>query len=112
MRSIRPIPKKMLIHSIQYEEYIGDERWGDKWADPVTINHVLVQPATSLSRGSNSEDVVAQHVLYIDRKHSSKFPHMTEKSKVTFEGDTWEVHKVNPYYAFGSIPHHYENELV
>lgn len=112
MSFIRPIPKQLLIHSVVYYEFVEDDAWEDDFLQPVTINHVRVEPATFLNRTNNRESNMARHILFIDRVHSSSYPRMKEKSKVIFMGEDYEVQKVNPYYAIGPEPHHYEVELV
>jgi len=110
--SIRPIPKKLLIHSVEYREFIEDQRWGDGFADPVTMEFVRVEPATSMNRDTSKEEVVARTVLYIDRVHTKPFVQPKEKDKVVFQGEEYEVHKVDVHYAFGPRIHHLEVELV
>ena len=112
MSGIRPIPKNLLIHTVEYREYQYDERWGDSFAEPVTLEFVRVEPATAMNRNAIREEITAQHVLFIDRAHSKPFVQMKEKDRVTFQGQEYEVHRVNPHYAFGPDPHHLEVELV
>ena len=112
MSGIRPIPKNLLIHSVEYREYLEDDRWGDGFADPITIEFVRVEPATALNRNTTREEIVAQHILFVDRVFSKPFVEMKEKSKVKFQGKEYEVHKVNIRYTFGPAPHHIEVELV
>ena len=110
--SIRPIPKRLLIHSVDYREFIEDQRWGDGFADPVTLEFVRVEPATSMNRDTSKEEVVARSVLYIDRVHTKPFVQPKEKDRVVFQGKEYEVHKVDVHYAFGPRIHHLEVELV
>ena len=110
--SIRPIPKKLLIHSVEYREHLEDDRWGDGFADPVTLEFVRVEPATSMNRDTSKEEVVARSVLYIDRTHSKPFVQPKEKDRIIFGGEEYEVHKVDVHYAFGPRIHHLEVELV
>ncbi len=112
MPGIRPIPKRLLIHAVEYREYLEDDRWGDSFDDPITVEFVRLEPATALNRDTSKEEVVARSVLYIDRVHTKPFVMMKEKSKVTFQGKEYEVHKVNVHYTFGPDPHHIEVELV
>lgn len=109
--NVRPIPKRLLLHSIVYTEKVKNDRWGKN--DPVTIDKVLVQPASTLNIKSNRQDVTADHLLFIDRVNSSHFFKMTEGSKVKFgDEDEWIVSKVKTLYALSDDPHHYEVELI
>lgn len=108
---VRAIPKKLLIHSIEYEAFSGNDGWGDTWDEPITINNVRVNPVSSLNRSGNSEGEQVNHVVFVDRKHSSHFPVFTIRSRITFNGVPREVVDVKPFYGFDSTPHHYEIEV-
>lgn len=108
---VKAIPSKLLIHSIEYEHYTGNDGWDDTWDEPITINNVRVEPVSQISRSSNAEGEQASHVVVVDRVHSSVFPDFAIKSRITFNGDPREVVDVKPFYGFGSKPHHYEVSL-
>ena len=110
--SIRPIPKRLLIHSVEYREFIEDQRWGSSFADPIPVTFVRVEPATSMSRDTSKEEVVARSVLYIDRVNTKPFLQPKEKDRIIFGGEEYEVHKIDVHYAFGPRIHHLEVELV
>ena len=111
MAKVKQIPKQLLIHSIKYEHYLGNDGWDDEWDDAITINNVRVEPVSQLNRSSDAEGTQANHVVIVDKKHSSAFPDFAIKSRITFNGDPREVVDVNPFYAFDSEPHHYELEV-
>ena len=110
--AVKPIPKRLLIHSVDYREYIQDDRWGDRYADPVTLRFVRVEPATALNRDATKEEISGQAVLFLDRVFTRPFVEPKEKSKVTFKGREYEIHEVKALYAFGPDAHHFEVVLV
>lgn len=113
MSTIRPIPKKLLIHSVIYTEKTDGDGWNDSSTPaPITIDRVRVDASTSLNRSSNRQDINADHVLFIDRVHSSQFFRMKEGSTVEFNGREWKVDTVQEFYDFKNQPHHYEIGLV
>lgn len=112
MSIFRPIPRKLLPHTITYEEYIGGDGWENDYAPPITINHVRVEPSTYIKRSANQEEILAKNIVFIDRVNSSPFTIPKQKGKVTFNGEEYEVHKVNPFYAVGTNIHYLEVELV
>lgn len=112
MPGIRPIPRKLLPHTIQYEEYTGGDGWGDEYAPAITINYVRVEPSTYLKRSTSQEEILAKNIVFIDRVSSSPFIMLKEKGRVIFNGTEYEVHKVNPFYTFSNTIHHIEVELV
>ncbi|MFB4164802.1 putative minor capsid protein [Alteribacillus sp. JSM 102045] len=113
MPTIRPIPKRLLIHSIMYIEKMDGDGWNDSSSPaPIDIERVRVDAATSITRDSDKRSVTADHVLFIDRVHSSQFFRMKEGSTVEFNGREWKVESVKEFYDFREQPHHYEVGLV
>ncbi|WP_153124672.1 putative minor capsid protein [Peribacillus tepidiphilus] len=109
---VKPIPKRVLIHEVTYEEYAGNDGWGESYKEPVTLSNVLVQSVSNISRSNTAEEKLYKSLLFFDVVNSSASAEFTfkEKSKVTFEGQVMTVAKVNPCYAF--TLHHYEVELT
>lgn len=110
---INPIPRHLLIHEIEYEEFIRDGSFGEEFKDPETIVHVLVQPKTVLSRGSNNEEVQVRSIMFIDLMNTPNAKELIVKSKVRFNGKVMRVNACNAYYTLDPVtPHHYEVELI
>lgn len=109
---IRPIPLPLLIHEVVYEEYAGNDEWGETYLPPVTLRKVLVQPASNINRSNIAEEKQYKAVLFFDMTYSTPKVTFKEKSKVTFNGETMTVQKVNTLYALSTTPHHIEVELV
>ena len=109
---IRPIPVHLLPDSVTYEEYEGSERWGDNWKSPITLSNVRVQEVSSLTLSNIREQRQFTSLLFFDAvtsKADAPFV-FVEKSKVTYNGQSYVVNKVNEVKAF--TLHHYELELV
>lgn len=109
---IRPIPLPLLIHSVTYEEYAGNDGWGETYLPPVTLENVLVQPVSNISRSNIAEEKRYRAILFFDMTHSTPKVTFKEKSRVTFNGEIMTVQKVNTLYALSTTPHHIEVELV
>ncbi|MGJ9460289.1 putative minor capsid protein [Oceanobacillus sp. CF4.6] len=108
---VRAIPKKLLIHNVDYEKNLGDDGWDSTYDEPIAIENVRVEATSRLQRGSNSEGTAISHVLIVDRKHSTVFPDFKPGDRVIFREIPREVVDVKPFYAFGPEIHHYEIEL-
>ncbi len=108
---VRAIPRHLLIHTIEYSEFEGNDGWNDTFAPYYDINRVRVVPVSRLKRSSNSEGEEVSHVVIVDKVNSSAFPDFKIKSKIKFQGIEREVVDVKAHYAFGSEPHNYEVEL-
>lgn len=108
---IRPMPKAILIHSVQYKEYIGEDRYGNSFKEPITLENVLIQPVSSIKRNNLGDSVSFNSLMFYDCTNSMpKNITFTKKSIITFNGEEMVVNKVNPIYTFSL--HHYELELI
>lgn len=112
MSGIKPIPKRLLPHTISYKEYDGTGTFGENFKPTIDIKHVRLEPSnkkisTNVS-GQPIQDIVATALMFVDFANSS---HTTikEKSEVVFKGRKMKVQIVEPVYAFdGEEPHHLE----
>jgi hypothetical protein len=107
---IKPIPRHLLIHTVTYEEFQeGDGiNTEDGYKPAVTLSDVRVQALSNIKKSTNSETLLYDAMLFYDVVNSSSDApfEFTEKSKVTFNGKTMFVEKVNPVKAIKL--HHYE----
>lgn len=108
------LPKRWLIHSINYSEYQGKNDWGDDaYALPVEIKNVRFDDSTVFSRDANQNKVVADAVVFVDTKHSNPVPSFIERSKIEFNGREYVLKKVIPcYYPNKDKIRHYELEVL
>lgn len=109
----KPIPLKLLFHSVDYHEYKGsDDGWnGDpnSYAEAITIENVRVEPITLIARNNVRDDTEGQSVVFIDRTNTKPFRKPVERSKISFNGIDYEVNNVKAYYDENpDQPHHYE----
>jgi len=107
---IKPIPKHLLPHTVEYEEYQeGDGITKESGFLPaVTLSFVRVQYQSIIKKTNNSEDELFDAILFYDVVNSSSSSDFTftKKSKITHNGKTMAIEKVNPVEAFKL--HHYE----
>lgn len=112
---VKPLPKKWLIHEIEYEGYTEQkDDWGnDKFEEPITIKYVRFDDSTVFSRDNTQTKVLANAVIFIDSKYSTPIPDLKEQSKVTFNGKDYVIQKVLPcYYPDKNAIHHFELEVI
>lgn len=113
MRSIA-IPKKLLIHSVDYYRHNGKNDWGGvDYADAVNVKHVRVDLTTIYSKDLTQNRIVAEGIVFVDSVNSNPVPSFTEQSKLVFDGKDYVITKVIPCYnpTSNSI-HHYELEMI
>lgn len=105
------MPLEILIHEVQYEEYIEQGRHGNDFKEPITLEQVLVQPVSSIKRTNHADEVAYNSLMFFDCVNSRPSDvTFIKKSKIIFNGETMIVNKVNPIYTFDL--HHYEIELI
>jgi hypothetical protein len=107
---IAPIPKELLIHTIEYCEYIPGSPFGEAYEEPVTINFVRFEPSSKLIKGQsgNNESIQGVGVFFMDYTHSLPFIVPSDKSKFVFDEKEYFVKQVDKLYADSSIIHHLE----
>ena len=113
MPIIKPIPLHLLIHQVEYEEYLGEDDWegGSQYEAPINLKNVRLEYSSELNRNNNSEQITYQARLFFDAHHSRpQDVNFVEKSKVTFNGDEMFVKEVHPIYDVRL--HHYEVVLI
>lgn len=111
MTSIRPMPKAVLIHEVEYAEYTESDRYGKGYKDPVTLTNVLVQPTSNINRSNVVESVAYSSLMFYDCTNSKpQNIEFKKNSKITFNGKEMVINKINPIYTFDL--HHIELELI
>lgn len=108
MFKIEPIPEELLIHQVVYLEAGESDGWNTPVGDPQPITNVRIQPLETAKRTANSEGVVSQFQMLIDRVHSKPFLELKVGSTVLYKEKEYKVSEVNPQYDFDTVPHHYE----
>jgi len=110
---IKPIPERLLIHTIQYEEFTRDGAFGEEFKPIVTIPFVLVQPKTQIRRNDAGEEIEIKAIVFIDALNTPNAQPLKEKSKVYFNNREWRVKSCESLYALNpTAPHHYEVMLT
>lgn len=112
---VKPLPKKWLIHEIEYEGYTGEkDDWGnEKFEEPIAIKYVRFDDSTVFSRDQMQTKVLANAIIFVDAKNSSPIPEFKEQSKVRFNNREYVIQKVVPcYYPTKNAVHHYELEVI
>lgn len=114
MINVIPIPLHMLIHTVEYHEYIGeDDIWGGSsasYAAPIVIERVRVQPNEKVYNATTGDSVTFQSILFHDSINSAH-PNQIfkEKSKIVWNGKEMFIKEVEPLYTTNPHrPHHTE----
>lgn len=107
MKKIPPIPKELLIHTIEYYEYDSNSRYGDDWKEPVTVEFVRVEPNRAMQNSvpfDEIESVIGVTIFY-DCTHSTPINVVT-KSKIVWNSREMYLNSFDEMYGIETTPHH------
>ena len=106
---IKPIPKRMLVNSATYEEYVADTGEGSSYATAITLDHIKIDEQKQFSYTSNGKEIVGNAMLFYDLTNSSGLTNSpVNESKITFNGKTYTIKDTDILRANDNTPHHYE----
>lgn len=109
---MRPIPKVLLVNTIQYYELLKNGRYEGSFGAPVTITNVLINQTNTVTKTNpGNQEKATQGMLYIDAVNSVPCIELKYGSKIVDEsGHTFYVKAIKPVQAF--TLHHYEVTLM
>lgn len=88
----RPIPKRLLPHSVGYEKKSGEGSRGPVYDTSIAIDNVLVQLKEVLKKTKNGYEVVGKAVMMYDYTNSSPNTVIfSNRDKITFDGIVYFV---------------------
>ena len=106
---IKPIPKRMLVNSATYEEYIADTGEGSSYKTAVTLNNIKIDEQLQFSYSRNGKEIVGNGMLFYDLTNSSGFTDKpVNESKITFNDKKYTIKDLDILRAKDKTPHHYE----
>lgn len=106
---MKPIPKRLLPNSIQYEEWLKNDGNKPVFANPVTLKYVKVDEQKQLKVTSDGKEVVGNALLFYDYVNSEgliKKP--VPESKITFEDRVYKIVDTDILRSDSNVPHHFE----
>ncbi|WP_162487350.1 MULTISPECIES: putative minor capsid protein [Pseudomonadati] len=93
------IPKRILVHSFQYHEYLKEDRNHKPLYDiPVEVTNCRADFATIYSRDTSEKKIVAECLIFCYNDHTRPFVAFKEQSKIILEGREMVIKKAIPIY--------------
>ncbi|WP_430535957.1 putative minor capsid protein [Listeria rocourtiae] len=105
---VRPIQRRLLIHDIEYQEYIAKGKHGEDWKRGIPIYRVRVEPTNKVVTSAEGDEIQSNTRIFIDRINSTPAFELAEKSKVIFDSKEYIVAAVSTFYAASPQVHHWE----
>lgn len=110
---MRPIPRRLLIHSVGHHKIASKDSWGNETLDVgETIVFVRMEPCSKVIRDKNNQEIQLAATLFYDCKNSC--PRDVEWALddiVIFNGQKHKVQLIEPLYDEKQL-HHYEIGLI
>lgn len=110
---MRPIPKKLLIHTVLLHKRKKVDKWGKEELDAgEELVNVRIEPSHQIIRDGNGAEIQLAVTLFFDCRNSR--PKETEihvDDIIDFNGQMHQVKSVEPLYDEKKL-HHYEIGLT
>lgn len=110
---MKPIPKRLLIHSAKLMEVSTDNTWQDEeTADIAQLEKIRIEPISKLVTDKDNRQITLSAVLFYDCKNSRpENQSFSQGQKVIWNGIEHVIETVEPLYD-GNKLHHYELGLI
>jgi hypothetical protein len=111
---MKPIPKKLLIHTVIHKTGKSVDEWENPtWATSTTISHVRVESTRKLVLNKTNQEVQLSLLLFHDLKNS--FPAAESYAlgdAITFDGTDYTITTIDKLYNTNQQAHHLELGLI
>lgn len=113
MHIIKPIPKKLLIHTVIYGKEEENDRWGSgTFKEKQTIKHIRIEPSSKIIRDKNNAEIqLAATVFYDCRNSLPRGMVFSLDDIIIFNGQKYQVKDIEPLYDRKKL-HHYELGVI
>ena len=110
---MRPISKKLLIHTVTLYKKISIDKWGSEKLDTgQTLSNIRIEPSKQIIRDKNNAEVQLAATLFYDCRNSRPSDVSFEVDQIIdFNGQKHQIKTVEPLYDNSKL-HHYEIGMV
>ncbi len=110
---MKPIPKKLLIHTVTHAKAVKADRWGTKdLAEKQDLRYVRMEPSRQIVRDKSGAEIQLAATLFYDCTNSSPAGvQFAVDDIIIFNGQKHQVKTVEPLYDERKL-HHYEMGLI
>lgn len=110
---MRPIPRKLLPHTVTLRKKRYEDRWGRGELDcGISLKFVRMEPSKQIVRDKNNAELQLSALLFYDCRNSTpKNAGFCIDDIIVFQGDKYMIKAVDPLYDNKKL-HHYELGLI
>lgn len=102
---MKPIPKRLLIHSAVLYAVIENEWQEQEKKELAKLSRVRIEPSSKMIISSNNRSVTLSATLFYDCRNSLPKVEFKPGYLVEFEGKTYRVELVEVFYAQQKLHH-------
>lgn len=110
---MKPIPKRLLIHSAELKAVNADNSWQEEETKTIAnLKYVRIEPSSKLITAKDNRQVtLAATLLYDCRNSRPTGVGFIQGQKVIWNGIEHVIETIEPLYDSGKL-HHYELGLI
>ena len=110
---MKPIPKKLLIHTVVLYEKTSIDKWGsEKLDDGQVLSKVGIEPSRKIVRDKNNSEIQLAATLFYDCRNSQPIGiNFKVDQIIDFNGQKYQIKTVETLYDNLKL-HHYEIGMV
>ena len=109
---MRPIPKRVLIHSATLMHETAPDIWGNSGTTDTDLTFIRIDPSDKLVNTSENQERILESLMLYDFKNSRPLNQTFEKNdKLLFDGKTYTIISIEKCHDRNSL-HHLEIGLV
>lgn len=111
---LKPIPKKLLIHSGVYTKVTAKDKWGAETGTPTItdLSDIRIEPSSAIKLSKDNKEIQLKSLLFYDCVNSLPIGVSFElENTITFLGTDYIIVSIDPIFALSGI-HHYEIGLA
>lgn len=110
---MRPIPRKLLIHSGTIAGITDVDRWGQETvSNTAELKYIRIEPLKTMIRDKQNNQVQLSAILFFDCNNSRpKEPAFSQDTIITVDNVTYKIKTIEALYDENKL-HHYELGLL
>lgn len=109
---MRPIPKKLLIHSAELKAVTKNEWQEETLTTIANLKYIRIEPSSKLVTDKQNRQITLSAVMFYDCRNSRpETVEFTHGQKICWGGKEYTVEIIEPLYDSGKL-HHYEIGLI
>jgi hypothetical protein len=106
---MKPIPKRLLIHSATIKAITSTDRWGTvTTTEPINLKFIRLEPTTKIVKDKQNNEIQLNNIMFYDCKNSiPRGLEFAENTIITINKQEHTINVIESLYDANKL-HHYE----